>query len=42
MDEALAAQLVDEDIEIDMDTSKNNRMDKNAKEGDQERCTEEI
>ena len=42
LDEALAKQLVEEEMEMDTDTSKNNGTDKNAKDSAQERRSEDI
>ena len=42
LDEAIAKQLVEEEMEMDTDTSKNDGMDKNAKDGAQERRSEDI
>ena len=41
IDDALAQQFINEDMEMDMDTDKNNGTDKDAKDGAQERRAEE-
>ena len=41
IDDAIAQQFINEDMEMDTDTSKNNGMDKDAKDGAQERRAEE-